>query len=208
MQVTYFLIGPVFTLLLCYHFVLYWEKVTSYDKVNHKSKLYGKFQRFSAIDGTIELLKMVEYPKMPTKIKICKTFYKGQTASHRSEKSFCLSKPDKFLPRLRNKHFLTEMYRKIQTFAFKVLQEFSSWALRNGAVQMFFLTPNRKMLAGKFVKWERFLAALWEYIIFSVKWVEVVKMSEVFWAKLYWKMSDRFSQFLFDLRLFARKSKK
>ena len=77
MQVTYFLIDPMFTLLLCYHFVLYWEKVTSYDKGNHKSKLYGKFQRFSAIDGIIELLKMVEYPKMPSKIKICKTFYKG-----------------------------------------------------------------------------------------------------------------------------------
>ena len=84
MQVTYFLIGPMFTLLLCYHFVLYREKVTSYEKIRHKSKLYGKFQRFSAIDGTIELLKMVEYPKMPTKMKICKTFYEGHTTNHRS----------------------------------------------------------------------------------------------------------------------------
>ena len=39
----------------------------------------------------------------------------------------------------------------IQTFAFQVLRECSSWASRNGAVQMFFLTPNRNMLAGKFV---------------------------------------------------------
>ena len=41
-----------------------------------------------------------------------------------------------------------------------------------------FLTPNRKMLAGKFVKWERILAVLWEHAIFDFKWVEVHKMGE------------------------------
>ena len=54
MQVTYFLNDPMFTLLFCCHFVLYCEKVTSYERFNHKSKLYGKFQRFNAIDGSIE----------------------------------------------------------------------------------------------------------------------------------------------------------
>ena len=66
--------------------------------------------------------------------------------------------PNKILLRLWNKNFLTDIYRNIQTFAFKVLQECSSWASRNGAVQLFFLTPNRNMFAGKFVKSERFLA--------------------------------------------------
>ena len=33
----------------------------------------------------------------------------------------------------------------------------------------------------------RFLAVLWGHIIFNVKWVEVHKMSESFWAKLYCK---------------------
>ena len=41
------------------------------------------------------------------------------------------------------------------------------------------------MSAGKFVKWERFLAVLREHIIFNVKWVEVRKKSEAFRSKLY-----------------------
>ena len=49
-----------------------------------------------------------------------------------------------------SKYLLTEIYRNIQTFAFKELEECSYWASRNDAVQMFFLTPNRNMFAGKF----------------------------------------------------------
>ena len=70
--------------------------------------------------------------------------------------------------------------QKLQTFAFKVLQECSSWASRNDSKQMFFQIPNRNMFAQKFLKTERFLTVLREHIIFSVKWVEVRKMSEVF----------------------------
>ena len=66
----------------------------------------------------------------------------------------------------------------------------------NDAVQMFFLTPNKKMLSGKFVKWERFLAVLQKYIIFIVKLIEVHKMGEVFWAKLCCKISELFRWFL------------
>ena len=36
-----------------------------------------------------------------------------------------------------------KIYRNIQTFTFQVLRECSSWAFRNSAVQMFFLTPTR-----------------------------------------------------------------
>ena len=81
MQVTYFLNGPMFNLLFCCHIVLHWEEVTFYEKFNHKSKLSGKFQRFNAIDGRIEMLKMVEFSKMSIKMKNCKTFYEAQTAS-------------------------------------------------------------------------------------------------------------------------------
>ena len=56
---------------------------------------------------------------------------------------------------------------------------------------MFFLTPNRNISAEKFLKSERFLAAMREHIIFNVKRVEVHKMSEVLLAKLYRKMSDQ-----------------
>ena len=48
------------------------------------------------------------------------------------------------------------------------------------------------MFAGKFVTSERVLAVLREQIVVNVKLVEIRKMSEVFWAKLYCKMSDLF----------------
>ena len=72
------------------------------------------------------------------------------------------------------------------------MQECSFWTSRNSALQMFFLTPNRKMFAGKFVKWESFLAVFRKHIVFYVMWVEVRKTSEGFRAKLYCKMSDLF----------------
>ena len=71
---------------------------------------------------------------------------------------------------------------------------------------IFFLTPNRNMIALKLVKSEIFLAVLREHIIFNVKWVEVHKMSEAFWAKLYCKMSDLFRWFLLALRFSATNS--
>ena len=101
--------------------------------------------------------------------------------------------PDKILLFLWNKNFLREIYRNIQAFAFKVLQDCRSWPSRNGAVQMFFVTSNRNMFAGKFVKGESFLVVSREHIIFNVKWVQVRKMSKVFWAKLYCKMNDLFT---------------
>ena len=121
-------------------------------------------------------------------------------------KLFSLPPPDKTLLPLWNKNFLKEIYRNIQAFAFKVLQECSSWTSRNGAVQIILLAPNRNMLAETFVKCGRFLAAFRVHIIFSVKWVEVCKMSEIFWEKLYCKMSDLFRKFLLALILSATKS--
>ena len=90
-------------------------------------------------------------------MKNCKTFYEAQTVSHLKEISQPLPhpshpQPDKTLLHLWNKNSLTEIYRIIQTFAFTVLQDCRSWASQNGAVQMFFLAPNRKMFAGKYVK--------------------------------------------------------
>ena len=128
--------------------------------------------------------KIVEFLKISIKIKNCKTFYKSKTL-------------DKILLRLWNRIFLTGIYRNIQKFAFKVLQECSFWASRNGAVQMFFLPSIRNMFAGIFVKSERFIVVLREHIIFNVKWVEVRKMNEVFWAKLYCKMNDLFRYLIF-----------
>ena len=58
------------------------------------------------------------------------------------------SPPDKSFLRLWSKYFLTEIYRNIQTFDFKMLRECSSWASRNGAVQMFFTDTNQKHIFG------------------------------------------------------------
>ena len=103
-------------------------------------------------------------------MKNWKTFYEAQTASYSASPQPPTHTPlDKILLRLWNKIFLTDIYRNIQTFAFKVLQECSSWASRNDAAQMFFLTPNRNKFAGKFVKSERFSTVLREHIIFNVK---------------------------------------
>ena len=67
------------------------------------------------------------------------------------------------------KNFLTEIHRNIQTFSCKVLQKCNSWASRNGAAQMYSLTPSRNMSAGAFLKSERFLAVLRQHIIFNIK---------------------------------------
>ena len=80
-----------------------------------------------------------------------------------------------------------EIYRNIETFVFKVFQECSFWASKNGAVQILFLTPSRNMFAGIFVKSERFLAVLRRHII-SMS----IELSEVFGANLYCKMCDDF----------------
>ena len=168
----------------------FYEKCSP-DVLPLKSKLSGKFQRFNAINRSIEMLKIVEFSKISIKIKNCKTFCKAQTANRL--KKFIQSPPHQNKPYyVSETNFFKETFRNIQTFAFKVLQECSSWVSRNGAVQMFFLTPNRNMFAGKFVNWESFLAVFWEHIIFNFKRVEIRKMSEVFWAKLYCKMSDLF----------------
>ena len=71
-----------------------------------------------------------------------------------------------------------EIYRNIQTFAFQVIWEYSSWACRNGAVQMVFVTPTKSMLAGKFLKVSKvFGCVTGVFIMISesrfVKWVRL-----------------------------------
>ena len=86
-------------------------------------------------------------------MKNCKIFHEAQTVNRLKEIiQPPPTQPGKILLRLWNKNFLKDIDRNIQTFAFKVLQEYSSWVSRNGVVQMFFLTPTKNMLAGKFVK--------------------------------------------------------
>ena len=181
--------------LICYFaviFVLYWEKVASYEKFNHKSKLYGKFQRFHAIYGSVEILKIVELLKISIKWKIVKHFTRLKQRA--ALKKIILPLHKKWnLTASQQQKFVTEIYRNIQTFAFKVLQECSPWAFKKWCSGNVFSDTKQKNLGLKICKVWRFLDALRECIIFNVKWVEVLKMSEVFWAKLYCKLRDLFS---------------
>ena len=88
------------------------------------------------------MLKIVEFSKISIKIKNCKTIVNlfSHPLSHPSPETI----------------FFKEIYINIQKFAFKVLQECSSWASGNIAAQIFFLTPHGNMFAEKFVKSERF----------------------------------------------------
>ena len=43
-------------------------------------------------------------------------------------------------------------YNNIQTFVFQVLQEYSSWASGNDALQMLSITPTRNIYAENFGK--------------------------------------------------------
>ena len=102
-----------------------------------KSKLSAKFQRFSTIDGSIEILKNSWIcQSFQLKWKIVKHFSRRkQWTALRKLFSFASTylPPDKILLPLWNKKFLMKIYRNIQTSAFKVLQECVSWASRIGA---------------------------------------------------------------------------
>ena len=134
-----------------------------------KSKLFGKSQRFSAVNGSMKMLiNSWITKKFKLKWRILKHFKQWSALrklfSPPSDKSFL---------RHWNKNFLTEIYPNIQRLAFQVLRKCGSLAFRNSVVQMLFLTPTRNMLAGKLVKWVRFFAVLWEYIFRIIEWDEV-----------------------------------
>ena len=174
--------------------------MTSYEKFSHNLTLETQ------IDWEISAFcyyrwmqqnakKWLNFQNFQLKWKIVKHFARPkQRAALRKLFSLLPTQPppDEILLRLWNKNFITEIYRNIQVFTFKIVQECGFWASKNGAVQVLFLIPNRDMFAGKFVKSERVLEVFREHIIFNVKWVEIPKMSEVFWTKPYCKMSDLF----------------
>ena len=120
------------------------------------------------------MLKNRWVSKISIKMKNFKTSYESQVATRLKEifqpPPPPLPPPDKSFLHLWNKNVWTEIYRNMQTFAFQVLGKCSSWASRNSVVPMFFL-------ALTIIK---FLAVLWEYIVYDVDWVEVRQMSEVF----------------------------
>ena len=175
-----------------------------------KSKLSGKFLRFSTIDVQ-KYWKVVEFRKISVKMKNCKIFYETQTLSHLKE-IIQLSPPhrnpyphpyptlpippDKILCVFETKLFSEGDIQKYKVICrYLLLKCFKKVVLGRQEMmhcKCFFLTLNRNKFAGKFVNWESFLAVFWKHIIFNFKRVEIRKMSEVFLEKLYCKMSDLF----------------
>ena len=104
-------------------------------------------------------------------------------------------------------NFLREIYRNIQTFAFKVLQESSSWASGNGAVQMFFLTPNRSIFFWKILKMRKFFGCVLGayYFQFQRSWDSQNERGFLKW-NCNCKINDLFHKFLLALRFSATKS--
>ena len=150
--------------------------------------------------------KIVEFQKISIKVKNCKTFYETQTASPLKEiiqPPPTPIPPYKILLGLWNKIFLeryTEIYRHLISQCFKKVVLGRQEMMQ---CKCFFLTPNRNMSARKFVDWESFLAVFWEHIIFNFKRVDIRKISEIFWAKMYCKMGGLSRWFLLGLRISA-----
>ena len=150
-----------------------------------KSKLSGKFQRFNAINRCIEMLKIVEFSKISIKIQNCKTFCKAQTTNRLNNffQSPSIPPPTTIpqgqtLLRLRNNFFLRryiEIYRHLLSKCFKnaVLgrQEM-------GQCKCFFWHQTESCLVEHL---ERFLAVLWESILFSMS----VKFKFIKWVRFF-----------------------
>ena len=152
--------GPIFNLLFCYHIFLYWKKVTSYENFSLPLEIFSYSILLMKVS---KYWKIAEFLKISIEIKNRKTSYKAQTVRH-LRKFFSVPPPhippDKILLRLRNKIFLRERYRNMQTFSFKVLRESSSWMSGNGAVQIFFSDNKQKHVCWKICELRKFFGCV------------------------------------------------
>ena len=156
MQVIYFLNGPIFIYLFIYlfiHLFIYFVILIYNDRKGLlmrnlgailllKSKLSEKFQRFNGIYRSIEMLKNSWiFKNFILKWKIVKYFARPKQRSA-LRKLFPLQprkKLVKALLHLWNKSSFKGVFRNIQAFAFKMLQECRSWASRNVLQCKYFL---------------------------------------------------------------------
>ena len=125
------------------HIVLYWEKVTSYEKFSRNLKV-----EFSKIS-----IKM----KSPNSEPPSGNYSASLHPTPHQIKFYYVSK-------IFFRRYL-EMYRHLVSKCIKNAVPESQEMAR----VIFFLTPNRNMIALKLVKSEIFLAVLREHIIFNVK---------------------------------------
>ena len=121
----------------------------------------------------------VKFPKISFKMKNFKTF---RSTKQRSAWRKLISLPTRLkLPTSLERKFSNE-FTRICRHLFSKDSENAVLGVWKWYVQMFLLTPTKKM----------FLAVLRLYFFYNVEWADVHKMSRVFWAKLYCKVSDIF----------------
>ena len=136
-----------------------------------ESKLCVKFQRFNAIDRSIEILKSNWISKN------FKTFYEFQT-------TICLKKIIRPLHHVKPSCFSGAKY-----FGWRftgICRYLLSNCFENAAL------GRREMVQYKYLLWHQPETCFWlcrgSWGFYNVEWVEVRKISEVFKAKLYWKL--------------------
>ena len=116
-KMTYSLNGPVINLLFYCHIVLYWEKVTSYDKFSHRLILedqIGEFHYLNLLMKVSKCWKKMNFQEFQLTWKIWKHYTKPTASQHKS------------LLRLWNKSLYRKIHRNTQTFAFQELRECNS----------------------------------------------------------------------------------
>ena len=96
---------------------------------------------------------------------------------------------DEILLRLWNKHFLTKIYRNIQTtnICFQSASRLRYLGVKKWCSANILPDTKQKMHARKFVKSERFLAVLREILLSMSSELRFIKLMRFFWAKLYCK---------------------
>ena len=166
------------------HIILCRENVTLFEKFSHsltfETLIVWKILAFQCYWWKHQNARnTVEFPKLSINMK---NFTRRK---HRSalRKLFC-PPPDKSF---------------LRTYTGMLSQWFENavlWLLEMVQCKFFFLTTTRNMLlenvCWKICKVSGFFAVLRKYIFYNVKTVEVRKISEVFWAKRYCRMSDIF----------------
>ena len=141
--------------------------------------------------------KIVVFQEVSLKMKNCKTFHEAQTASCLKGIIQSPRNPQPTLYQIKP-HYIIEIKIFLRRYAeiyihYLLLRYFKNAAfmsVKKWCSANVFSDTKQKHVCLKMCKVRKVLTVLREYIIFNVKWVGIRKMSEIFWAKLYCKMSD------------------
>ena len=178
--------GPAINLLFCCYIILYWEKVTFYEKFSHSLTL-----------ETQTVWKILAFQCYWWKYQNPEIYLNFHKVQLKWKISNIWQDPNSELPSrnyLAHQQIKASYTRNIQTYTFAVFQECSSCDGHLEMVQHNFFsdTSQPETWCWKICIVSGYLAVLWGYTVYNVEWVEVCKISEAFWAKRYCKMNDLF----------------